>query len=461
MVETALFGLRDAALLSGGRYRGPENPPPCESVGIDSRTIRSGDLFVPLRGERTDGHGHIVEALNRGAVGTLCREDYYRDNRDRLHEAAGGAAGFIILEDTLRGLWRLSEGYLDRFAGLTRIGVTGSSGKTTTKEILGSIFSLYASTVMNEGNLNSETGLPLSVMKVRQEHRFGIFEMGINHPGEMDVLSRIVKPRAAVITNIGTAHIGLLGSQAAIAAEKGKICAYLGDDGVLFLPEHEPFSHVLTGNLAGNVVTFGRNSTKAVTSVEDRGLDGWELNLYGKTVHFPLIGAFNLQNALCAVSVADYFGLPESAIGDGLERVQPLFGRGQVIRGSVTVLHDYYNANPDSLREALTFFEELEWTGRKIAVLGAMKELGNDTPASHEMIARRAGDSTIDLVFLVGEEFRDAYESVKPRKSGGIEWFGDTEALGGVLQRTAGPGDIVLIKGSRGMALERVTENLA
>lgn len=458
MVETALFTLQEAAHLCGGRYEGSRQARPCRSVCIDSRDIRGEELFIPLKGESTDGHLHIGEALHRGAAGVLCRRDYFEEHRDDLAEKARGGAGFILVDDTLKAFWALAEGYLEGFSRLIRIGVTGSSGKTTTKELLGSVFSLFSPTVINEGNLNSETGLPLSVLNVRPEHRYGIFEMGINHPGEMEILSRIVKPQAAVITNIGTAHIGLLGSRAAIAEEKRGVFSHLEAEGAAFIHEDEEWADELTRGLEAEVVRFGPRTTEGFEGAENLGLHGWELRLFGRVVLFPLIGRFNLQNALCAVSVARHFGIDEMTVCSGLEQVRPLFGRGQVLHGKTTVMHDCYNANPDSLTEALLFLEALEWTGRKIAVLGAMKELGDETAPLHEMILRRAIDSGLDLVLFVGDEYHAAFTQAGCADRGGVDWFRDVDQLCERIEDAVGTGDLVLIKGSRGMALERITD---
>ncbi len=457
MVETALFSLQDAAVLCDGRYMGPSRVLPCREVCIESRNIRGEELFIPLKGERTDGHRYIRQALAMGAAGALCGRAYYEDHKEELRNDIGDRAGIIIVEDTLKAFWELSEGYLERFPRLTRIGVTGSSGKTTTKEILGSIFSPLSSTLINEGNLNSETGLPLSVLNVRSEHRFGIFEMGINHPGEMEVLARIVKPRAAVITNIGTAHIGLLGSREAIAREKRGIFSYLGTDGAAFIPEDEPHADILTEGTEAHVIRFGRRSTEGFAEAMNLGLHGWEVRLFNRPVHFPLIGEFNLRNALCAVTVARYFDIDEMAVCSGLEQVEPLFGRGQILYGRSTVLHDCYNANPHSLLEALMFMDGLAWTGRKIAVLGAMKELGEETESSHALIVRRAVSSGIDMIFLVGLEYRDVFKNVRDEVGDKIEWFDGVEDLIPRIRNTVRSGDLVLVKGSRDMALERIT----
>lgn len=456
MVDTALFSVKDAAALCKGEYLGPTVSPLCREVVLDSRRIQGDELFVPLKGERTDGHYHIMQALEAGASGVLCRREFLLENRKLL--AFRDKAAIIIVPDTLAALQALAEGYLAGFPQLLKIGITGSSGKTTTKEILGSIFSLFTPTVMNEGNLNSESGLPLSVLQVRGDHRFGIFEMGINHPGEMDVLVRVAKPQAAVITNVGSAHIGLLGSRERIAEEKRKIFFHLTSDGAAFLPEDEPYREYLLQGVSAPVVLFGPHSVEGYKDSRSLGLHGWEMQFADRLIHFPLIGEFNLKNALCGITVARYFGVDDLTICTGLERVKPLFGRGQILHGRATVLHDCYNANPHSLSEAIHFLDMLDWKGRKIAVLGAMKELGEETESAHEVITREAASSGLDLLCLVGEEFHATLETAERKKPGRVLWFSNTEDLCESITDLVGSGDIVLVKGSRDMALERITD---
>ena len=249
--------------------------------------------------------------------------------------------------------------HLGRLPSVTRVGVTGSNGKTTTKEIIGGILTRHASTAVNEGNLNSEIGLPMACFGVGPRHRYAVLEMGMNRVGEMDILADIVRPDLALITNIGTAHIGLLGSQDAIAAEKKRIFAHFDGRQTGFLPEGERYGAFLAEGVRGKMVVFGPGSTPGFERSESMGLGGTLIHWEGFRIRFPLFGPHNLANALGALSVARELGVPNAEIRDGLEAVAPLFGRSQVINGPVTVIADCYNANPDSMARSLEFLESL------------------------------------------------------------------------------------------------------
>jgi UDP-N-acetylmuramoyl-tripeptide--D-alanyl-D-alanine ligase len=433
------------------------------SVVVDSRLVEEGSLFVALPGERVDGHDFIPEAARRGATAVMCRADYWRRNRQRL-EGLTGAAGTISVipvTDTLVGLQRMAKAYVERFPELLKIGITGSNGKTTTKEILGAILALDRATLISEGNLNSEIGLPLSCFGLRREHRTAVFEMAINHAGEMDVLTDIYPPDIAVITNIGTAHIGLLGSREAIAREKKKIFARFDGPQKAFLPESGGFRERLGQGVRGKIVPFGPEETRGFEGSEDLGLDGTIIHWEGLRIRFPLFGAHNLQNALASISVSAELGVDKEKIKEGLESVRPLFGRSQIIRGSVTVIQDCYNANPESFGQVLTFLRALPWPGRKIAVLGAMKELGETSEEAHRRIGNQAAECDFQGLFLFGEEMESAYAELQSRAyKGAAYWMTDIGSLRSSLESYLRQGDLLLIKGSRAVELERITPKL-
>ncbi len=290
-----------------------------------------------------------------------------------------------------------------------------------------------------------------------EEHRYAVLEMGMNHAGEMDVLADIVRPDLALVTNVGTAHIGLLGSQENIAREKKRIFAHFDGRQAGFLPERDRFRAFLADGVPGRMILFGPGSTPGYGGSESMGLGGSIIHWEGFLVRFPLFGPHNLANALGAVSVARELGVPNAEIRDGLEAVTPLFGRSQVIEGPVTVIADCYNANPDSMEQAVAFLESLSWKGRRIAVLGGMRELGDETRTAHAALGRRLRDAPLDAVLLFGEEMRDAWDAMagSPAAQRG-RWIVDLEDLGADLSARARPGDLVLLKGSRGLELERV-----
>jgi UDP-N-acetylmuramoyl-tripeptide--D-alanyl-D-alanine ligase len=457
--------LRFAEVLeaaAGQRLTAPARQEAVTSVCVDSRRAAPGCLFVALPGERTDGHEFLREAASAGALALLISRAQAGRRSDELADLAiRHGVGIIAVPDTLAALQGLARHHMRKLAGVTKIGVTGSNGKTTTKEIIGALLSRSAATAVNEGNLNSEIGLPLACFSVTESHRFAVLEMGMNHRGEMEVLADIVRPDLGLVTNIGTAHIGLLGSQEEIAKEKKKIFAHYDGKQTAFLPEDEPFRAFLAEGTRGKILFYGPRSTPGYGGSESLGLGGTLIHWEGFRIRFPLFGPHNLANAIGAISVARELGVPNAEIRDGLEAVTPLFGRSQIVSGPVTVIVDCYNANPDSMSAALSFVEQLPWTGRKIAVLGGMRELGAESTAAHRALGEQLRGTGLDIVYLFGEEMKPAWEVVaaSPVRSR-VMWHVDLDALGGRVQSTVREGDLVILKGSRGLELERLLPRL-
>jgi UDP-N-acetylmuramoyl-tripeptide--D-alanyl-D-alanine ligase len=388
----------------------------------------------------------------------MCEAHQWERRRERLEHPAGQKGiSVIVVDQSLAGLQRMAKAYLHRFPRLMRVGVTGSNGKTTTKEILGAILALDRATVISQGNLNSEIGLPLSCFSVGSEHRCAVFEMGINHLGEMDVLADIYRPDVALITNIGTAHIGLLGSQEAIAWEKKKIFEYFDGSQIGFVPESDAVRHRLSEGVRGRIIRFGPNDTVGFEGSEDLGLDGSIIHWEGLRIRFPLFGAHNLQNALASISVSAELGVSKENIQRGLESVHPLFGRSQIIRGPVTVIRDCYNANPESFDRVFAFICSLPWEGRKVGVLGAMKELGQQSEEAHRRIGAGAAGCDFQGLYLFGQEMESAYRELQNRGfPGTLIWETDIESLRESLRSHLREGDLLLVKGSRAVELERI-----
>jgi UDP-N-acetylmuramoyl-tripeptide--D-alanyl-D-alanine ligase len=431
------------------------------SVATDSRNVLPGSLFIPLRGEFQDGHIYIPQAVKAGASVVIIDSTYAETEKKSL-KALGknSAVTFVQVENTLQALQDAARMYVSFFPDLLKIGITGSSGKTTTKEIAGSIFSKKYRVVLNEGNLNSETGLPLSVFKIRKEHEVGIFELGMNRRGEIAEIARVLSPSLALITNVGTAHIGILGTQRAIAEEKKAIFSFFGENCAGFIPEDDPWREYLSHTEAGSVFEFGPTQTIGYEGHTDLGIDGTRIRYEGLEINFPLPGSYNLKNALAGITLARFAGLSSAQIQAGLEDVKPLFGRTEVLRGDITVLLDCYNANPASMESAIEFSSNVSWKGKRIFILGSMLELGEESDAAHREICRFAAASRVDSIFLYGD---DIIHAGRCTEWGSIEirFFSDIDALGSELIQTVHEGDLVLIKGSRGMALERILPALA
>jgi UDP-N-acetylmuramoyl-tripeptide--D-alanyl-D-alanine ligase len=426
------------------------------SVHIDSREVEAGGLFVALPGSAQDGHRFVGEAFRAGAAAAIVAERALEDPSLALAEKARSAGAVLFaLPDTLRGLQDLAAAYLSQFPGLIRVGLTGSSGKTSTRFIATAIVSQEKPVAATPGNLNSETGLPLAVFTVRSRHEVGIFELGMNRRGEIGELARVLKPAIALITNIGTAHIGILGSKAAILEEKKAIFSGFTGTELALIPAEESCREELARGIAGRVFFYGSASCPELGEVRDLGLEGAELIWEGKKVRFGLAGKHNLQNALAAIAIARAIPVSSAAIREGLASVKPLFGRGEILRGAVTVIRDCYNANPESAAAAIEFCDDLEWRGRKLYVIGSMLELGDRAGAAHRDLGSLLASSRADRIFLYGAETEDALGALEGVS--GVFHTNIMETLAAELRGYVRPGDLVLLKGSRGCALERLS----
>jgi UDP-N-acetylmuramoyl-tripeptide--D-alanyl-D-alanine ligase len=425
------------------------------SVSIDSRNVETGALFVALQGKRSDGHRYVESAFAKGAVAALV-------NRGALPELVDTTRCFqrtlIVVEDSLRGLQEAARAYLALFPQLIRIGITGSSGKTTTKELAAAMIGVEKPVVMNEGNLNSETGLPLSVFKVRAWHKAGIFELGMNRRGEIAELAHVLRPQIALITNIGTAHIGMLGGKAQIAREKKAIFAEFTGNETALLPSDDEYAAFLAENVRGKVRFFGEQCFLELGQIRDRGLEGSEIEWEGQAVRFSLPGVHNVKNVLAAAAIARQIPVSAVSIRRGIESLTPLFGRSEILRGPITVIRDCYNANPESMAAAIRFCDSLEWQGRRIYVLGSMLELGDDSVDAHQRLGSILAESRADEVFLFGKETELTAEALScANRKVSFVHTDDINTLADMLARTVRAGDLVLLKGSRGCALERLT----
>jgi len=459
MTETrnVLFTAAEAAAATGGELVGPGDGP-ASAVAVDSRKVEPGALFVALPGERTDGHAFVAAALGSGASCVLARGD-----RKAEVLAAPGAdkASFIFVPDCLAGLQALAKAYRQRFPRLLRIGITGSSGKTTTKECVAAILGRSRSVVLNPGNLNSDIGLPLSTFSIREEHEIGIFEMGMNRAGEMGELAEVFEPDLALVTNVGTAHIGILGTRQAIAQEKKKIFSRFSGSQVGFVWEDDDFNAFLKEGARGKIVDFGPRSTEGMRVVRDAGLSGYDLEWRGRPFRFGLPGRHNLLDAIGAAALASAAGASDDDVVSGLAGVKPLFGRSELLEGEYTILRDCYNANPDSVEAAIRLCDSVEWAGRKVYVLGSMLELGSESDAAHRKVGGIAGMSKAEALFFFGPECKAAFEAARLAGFRGLAIFEtDFDRLLSSLRGYLRAGDLLLLKASRGIALERLAEAL-
>jgi UDP-N-acetylmuramoyl-tripeptide--D-alanyl-D-alanine ligase len=424
-----------------------------ETFFIDSRSAPAGGMFVPLKGENTDGHHFVAAAFDAGAAASFCSADAWPEVEAQL---AGRKATVVVVADVLGALSALAAAHLDTFPATIRLGVTGSNGKTTTKNMLSAALSVFGPTYSTPGNFNSEIGLPLTALAMGKGIRFAVFEMGINHRGEMEALASIVRPLVSVITNVGTAHIGIIGSQHDIALEKKKIFGSSGSVAIAVLPAHDRFLPVLTEGFDGRVQLFGRG-LPGFRLVADHGLDGTEFEWKGTVYRLALPGLHHIDNALAVLATVEALGLDPRACAEALAGVQSEFGRSQVIRGKVDLLLDCYNANLDSMLGLFELMRSLEREGRTVLVLGSMKELGSETESLHLRLGQEAARLDIDAVFFFGPEAETAYQACAAgRFPGHLVWAGEFDELQAAVQSYVEPGDLVVLKGSRGNRLERL-----
>ncbi len=448
-------------------------------VQTDSRNVSADKpcMFVPLMGEFQNGHKYIEDVLAKKASVILMNKAEYESNKAHYDSLAAKYSDvcFVLVENTLHALQDAAEAYVTKkCSNMILVSITGSSGKTTTKEMMVSVARAHfgdAGVAYTYGNLNSETGLPLSVFKIRGDEKIGIFEMGMNRVNEIGEISKVLKSRYGIITNIGTAHIGILGSQENIALEKRKSLAYIPSDGAAVVGADDAFADFCTEGVRGKVVKFGRSvpeSVSGVRFVEDKGLFGTDFELDGLPVHLPLSGSYNYLNALSVIACAKEIGIPSADIKKGIEGVASLSGRMEVKECKLTngkkvvLIKDCYNANLDSMMKVIDFCGELKNIGKKIFVLGDMKELGAESAKSHEAIGKRISEIRPELVYLVGPEMKAA-EKVAWKGQGNIsvKWYSESnasnfEAIAGDIISRAGDNDVILLKGSHSMQLEKL-----
>ncbi len=438
-----------------------QHPEGFSSVSIDSRDVKPGALFVALGGSVQDGHGYVDAAFSAGAAAAMVSEKAYGSNQFGIKDAAEKAGRLlIVVKNTLKGLQDGARIYLEKFPELIKIGITGSSGKTTTKEIAGAIISREKNVVMNPGNFNSETGLPLAVFLVRSHHEVGVFEMGMNRSGEIAELAAVLKPHIALITNIGTAHIGILGTKDKIAEEKKSIFSRFSGKEIALIPGEDDYASYLSEGVKGQVRFFGPSSMKSLEGYKDLGIEGTELIWEGNRIRFGLPGHYNFLNALAGAAIAQAVPVSAGAVKSGLESVRPLFGRGEIIKGPVTVLRDCYNANPEATLGAIDFSDSLAWEGRKVYIIGSMLELGEYSEPSHKKIGEALAASRAGKIFLFGKETRPALKVLEESGKIPVFYTADMEVLSQAVSEYVQTGDFVLLKGSRGTALEKLTDVL-
>ena len=460
-----MMTLAEAARALGAQLEGPDGP--FDGVSTDSRTIARGHLFVALHGERFDGHRFLGEAAAAGAAGAIVARERLLAAADR---STWAALPLIIVSDTRVALGKLAAHWRGRH-DLRLVGLTGSSGKTTVKEMLACV--LRAACAVNDGgatgsseqvlatrgNLNNDIGVPLMLLELRPEHRYAVIEMGMNHSGEIRYLAQIASPDVALVTNAGRAHIEYLGSEEAIARAKGEIYEDLKEGATSVINADDAYASMWR-QLAGERrrVEFGLNGRDVSASYRLHPLAS-DITLRtprGEAqMRMSAPGLHNVRNALAAAAVAVALDIPPSAIAAGLENFAGVKGRLQqkAARGAV-VIDDTYNANPDSVRAAIDVLAAVP--GKRVLVLGDMGELGGRGPQLHAEIGAHARAAGIERLFLLG----GLSENTARAYGEDAQHYDSVEDLSARLISELAPGVTVLVKGSRFMRMERVVDAL-
>lgn len=448
------LSLKEIADMCGGTLRGSSSAM-VRRISKDTRTLVPGDLYLALRGENHDGNIHAAAAAEKGAAVAIL---------DRPEAARDLPADFpiIAVEDSLVALHRFASAWRDRLA-LKVVCITGSSGKTSTKEFTAAVLSARYRVIKTEGNLNNHIGLPLSILSASSADDAAVWEIGMNHAGEISPLAKLARPDLAIITNVGVAHIEYLGSREAIAQEKGSLLDALSPHGVAVLPAEDDFVSTLTARSKGRVILAGLNGGSVVASNVVMDAEGSRFSLHagGETIsaRLPVPGLHMVKNALLAVAAGLEFGLSLDECQEGLAATRLTGGRltRRTIRG-VTLLDDTYNANPDSMEAALATLGGIGSGGRRIAVLGRMGELGTHADAGYRRVGEAAARS-VDTLITVGPETTPLVEAARQGGLGFIHQINETSEAASILREIAREGDIVLVKGSRAARMERVIQN--
>ncbi|MBQ6787377.1 MAG: UDP-N-acetylmuramoyl-tripeptide--D-alanyl-D-alanine ligase [Lachnospiraceae bacterium] len=449
--------LHNIAKAVGGELFCAEGKEQLEVKGVvlDSRKVEQDFLFVATVGERVDGHSFIGQVYEKGALCVIC---------EKAPENPSGA--YILVKSSFQALKDVARFYRDSLA-IKVVGITGSVGKTSTKEFIASVLATHYRVLKTEGNFNNEVGLPLTVLRIEEDTEVAVLEMGISDFGEMHRLSEIAKPDICVITNIGQCHLENLGTRDGILKAKTEIFDFMKEDGSICLNGDDD-KLITVENIKGKQpVFFGRNEKHTIyaTDCENRGLYGSKVVIHREGRSFeatiPLPGEHMIYNALAATAVATMLGLSDEEIQKGIASVEPVGGRSHIIREEhVTIIDDCYNANPVSMKAAIDLLSMAN--SRTVAILGDMFELGSNENALHHEVGVYAAEKGIDVILCIGNLSRNMYEgslSVDDSTSKSY-YFVDKvtllEQLGGLLQT----GDSILVKASHGMHFEELLDKI-
>ena len=439
------------AAWAGGALTAGNGGVKITDICTDSRALKRGNLFAAIRGDNFDGHDFLAEAARLGAAGALVEKI-----------VAGLPPSFALIQvaDTIRALQSLATAYRATLP-LKAVCITGSNGKTSTKDLTASILAQRFNVTKTAGNLNNHLGVPLTLLRANSAHEAGVFEIGMNHPGEIAPLAAMVRPDIAIITNVGIAHIEFMGTREAIAIEKGMLAEAVGENGTVILNADDDFTPSIASRTRARVMTAGlAGGDVRATDLEQLSVGiKFRLHATGQCVEaeLPVPGEHMVRNALLACAAGIVLGLTLDECARGLRDLQLTAGRlTQTTVAGIHLIDDTYNANPDSMSAALVTLARLPVTGRRIAVLGRMGELGRESERGHRSVGEVAGREKIPCVITVGGEAGWIADSAEENGVPTVLRTADADEAARVLREFAKPGDAVLVKGSRSARLERI-----
>ncbi|NTV82153.1 MAG: UDP-N-acetylmuramoyl-tripeptide--D-alanyl-D-alanine ligase [Candidatus Aminicenantes bacterium] len=461
-ISTPRFSTDDVLKATGGSLVRPGRSALFDGVSTDTRTIAAASIFVPLAGARFDGHDYIGQAAGAGAAGVLIQS-----GREGLLEKTADEATVISVEDTLTALGDLARSWRARFP-IPVIAVTGSSGKTTTKEMAAAILGREKRLLKNEGNLNNLVGLPLTLFQMNEAHEVAVLEMGTNRRGEIARLTEIAGPTVGVITNVGPAHLEGLKSLETIRKEKGDLFRVMNNKGTAIINLDDEALAPWAQKWKGKKITFAIQADADVTAsrITHEGEKGTIFKLLmdgaSREILLPVLGFHNVSNALAAAAASSAAGATFDAICQGLMAFKPVGGRMEVYRlkNGGTLIDDTYNANPASVAVALKTLQGLKGECRSTVILGDMLELGGEAEKYHEEIGRNLADTGVSKAYLRGDFAKTTAKGAMKRgmKSDQVLVDLNTEETVAHLKACLKAGDWVLVKGSRKMKMEEIVQ---
>ena len=424
---------------------------------VDSRTVHPGDLFFALRGPNHDGNAYLDEALGKGAVAAVAHSRHCSPARKQGDIVA---ADILPVPDTLAALQDIAAWARDQWGGQV-VGVTGSAGKTTTKDVIAAMLAVNMPIAKTIGNLNNHVGLPLSILRMPSNARVAVLEMAMNHPGEIRRLSEIARPNIGVVTNVGHAHMEAFDSIEAVAAAKRELIEALPPDGVAVLNFDDPLVLSFRNAHRGRTITFGLSAGADVRAenFEDTS-DGISFSVDGVQFSSPLHGRHSVSNFLAGIAVAGLYGIRPRELTQVVRDIPPGPMRGErFLHNGILILNDCYNSNPDAARAMIDVLRDTQ-AGRRIAVLGEMLELGRWSGALHRGVGTYVAAQGIDVLVGIRGAASNLVDAAKEagQAVNAAFFFPEPEAAGDQLRQIARAGDVILFKGSRGTHVERALE---